>query len=126
MEQNDTAATYVVIVIVIVIGVMFVSVMRSVIEGRCDVYGRGGYRVNRNRHRRQHRVSIVLHGGTRVSVDALVIRVRDPMAAVVAAQNHRAAERDRRAENAKNLKLQLPSIEPTKQTAKATKTTGKH
>lgn len=77
----------------------------SVVEGRCDVNRRGGNRVNRNRHRRQHRVSLVLHGGAGVSVEALVIRVRDPMAAVVPAQNHRATERHRRAESTKNLKL---------------------
>lgn len=102
VRRSEEQKAYV--VIVIVIGVMIVSVW-SVIEGRRDVNGRGGNRVNRNRHRRQDRVPLVLHGGARVSVEALVIRVRDPMAAVVAAQNHRVTERDRRAENAQNLKL---------------------
>ena len=71
---------------------------------RCvHVQRRSGYRVYRNRDRRQNFVS----GGSNVCIEIAVIIVGQAMAAVITAENHRVATRQRGTEESDRLKTTI-------------------
>lgn len=82
------------VVVVILVGVMLVGV-QIVVQRRVDVQRRGGHRVHRQRHGRQHFV----FGRTHVTVQIAVIAVgQTAVVAVVAAQHDGVSARERGAE----------------------------
>lgn len=81
--------------------------MQTVVQGRVDVQRRGGHRVHRHGDGRQY---LVIVGADVSAVEIAVIAVSQGMVAVVTAENHRVAVRQRGAEESHRLKSTRISI----------------